>query len=226
MQNPYSPPPQETTEEALDKNNQKIKFFEDELKTMQARTKDPTDVLFESSAVTTRMNELKTAIAGLKANKEQLEVQGLWPGIHVAADELGVDPKSLWERSGILWERGAEAAELAGMGEEQEQILESIAGGRYAGTMAGQPRPREEMALQTPSWLRSMQEHPSETIPFNGASRAITPSGQKWGRLSPSQRQQYYGYAEHAGQRPEDLMWQMDIQKPRPLTLGRRWAAF
>lgn len=50
------------------------------------------------------------------------------------------------------------------------------------------------------------------------------PSGQAWGRLLPSQRQQWMGMAEHYGKKPLDLLAQMRKMLPRQPQRGQRWA--
>ena len=124
-------------------------------------------------------------------------------------------------------------AEAAGVTVEQRAMLlgrnapmQEVRAG--VGQIPRAPRePRDRVAPSpttpaTPAWLGSL-------YPELGANISkITPtalSGQAWGRLDPSQQQQWAGFVGWTGGKPQDLLAQTQRRLPQP-TRGTGWSPF
>lgn len=90
-----------------------------------------------------------------------------------------------------------------------------------AGGVPMPSEPARPTTPATPSWMR-------ELYPQMGAhveKRELAPlSGQFWGRMKPSERAQWWGYAKWAGGKPEDLLWQTQQMLPRQPRIAGGWA--
>lgn len=78
----------------------------------------------------------------------------------------------------------------------------------------------------TPQWLGAMYPQLGGRIPTQQAGFEMAPpSGQAWGKLTPSQQAGWGGFAEHYGASPEDLLFQTEQMAPRSpwQTPQRRW---
>lgn len=78
-------------------------------------------------------------------------------------------------------------------------------------------------APKIPTWMRPLAPGMKITPTGVEGGRFATPSGQMWGRLLPSQKEQYAGLLEWGGTEPWDIMAKMGQMAPRT-PLGRpRW---
>lgn len=80
--------------------------------------------------------------------------------------------------------------------------------------------PTKPRGVATPAWLGKLEPTMGATVT---KQQPTTPSGQAWGRLKPSEQQQWAGWVEWSGYNPQDIDWQRR-QTLSQRKQGARWA--
>lgn len=105
--------------------------------------------------------------------------------------------------------------------EAQWAVPQELASG---GATVGRPSPYVETRTKVPTWLQTAAGVGKYVPPEGQKIPILTPSGQSWSALSPTQKEMWGGLANTVGQRSEsDILNQMQVQLPQNPSLGRRW---
>lgn len=102
---------------------------------------------------------------------------------------------------------------------------QSLAAVGYQAMDGGTPAAGPPAATpETPEFLREMYGLGGR-LPLKKDVSPVAPlSGQALGKMTPSQAQQWMGYAEYTGAKPEELIWQTQRMQPRTPQVAQRWA--
>ncbi len=209
--NPFAPG-EETLEDEIKQVEGELGAYDRAYQRIQKRLKDPDDPLTLGTALldpALREGQRGTEFGGAQAQALQI-IQGrkdlTEKLINLESEAAGVTPEQFQMLSG----RNAPMQEVrAGVGNIPRAPRE--------------PRDREPprpTTPATPDWLRTLYPQLGENI------SKITPialSGQAFGRLDPSQRQQWQGFVNWAGGSAQDLLAQTQRRLPQP-TRGTRAA--
>lgn len=202
QQNPYAPK-DESPFDVAQELKADWEYAKERADYYQKRMKDPNDPLTQMGV-------------GMPTTPEQAAASGWLTRAAILGQQYEKEMESpemqmtLSEKASR--ERGRERAREAGWGAD------------YGGFRMP-PEPRYTTP-ETPSWLGEMYPSLGARIPEVGQRPEgfglAPPSGQQWGRLSPSQRGQWAGFASYMGGKPEDLLAQMEQMRPR-YRPGVRW---
>lgn len=177
---------------------------------IRVRMKDPDDPLTRDSVSNPSNSEEQMAFTILQAEKTANQ--------NLASIEI--------ERA-----LGKEAART-GFGEED--LSETAQAAFWAaprktsfGFEIGKPTERVDTQFMPgiPSWLQEASGLEGRVPEARNLSNILTPSGQSWMRMTPTQQSQFAGLADWAGKRSfPDIMAQMQKQLPQAPGISKRWA--
>jgi hypothetical protein len=239
--NPYKPKQQTNALEASGRQLEQLKvqkdYYTEQLKALNKNIKDPENPTYLDTNTKTLLSFAKAQIkdADDRINNLELSNSGvITPAIQRLMDK---NPGSTYmdimqAASEYMNNPGAEGTvkgqklpAYEGLDMETKQLLSAVGGELYYEPSAAPKEPE----LNIPDWMRSMLEGSPSVVKGRDTSKwakAITPSGQGWASLVPSQRDAWADYAEQTLQgSSNDLVSSMNMQRPQNLRLGKSWAA-
>lgn len=222
MTNPYTKS-EPGTREQVDTMIQERRDISDAIKEMESQANDPNNPA--------TLETMKNALAYLKSERDRLgsDIMGFKLGqigglseVKRVADTVGT---SYWDalNKSITYAQNPDSPEFADMSMEEKQAI-----GIAARTFMVAPAKVEEPTLNIPDWLQPAIGA-GTTTKVTGVNATkwpspVTPSGQYWNKLTPTQQAMFGSYATAQGsQNPNDLVSQMRMQTPRNLNLGKYW---
>jgi hypothetical protein len=235
-ENPYVTQPENPTQAQEDYINQltsEKSFYESELERLQSKLDDPYNPLYLDQTTLNSMTMLKNKIEGLQRNIDASTLGADVPkysGIGQVMQNFGWDYTTAlqviqdYAASGDLSKWG-QIPELT----PQQKIALDEAATQWKGDTQAMNK-QNVNNLNIPTWLQPMLAGNASQVSWNPKTQtgnwaeAITPSGQMWGQLNPTQKSLWGSYLSTSGQSAEDLQSQMEQQLPKNLNLGRTWA--
>lgn len=211
VQNPY--PAEKDLGEAytqLQDDAARLKVAADQIR---ARMKNPNDHLTPDSIANPSNLEEETAAVILQAenttNQKLMEIE--------AQRAIGRGLAQTGKGLPLTASGASEAAYWA--------TPRATATGNY---VVGKPEAKNQVPLtpEIPDWLVRASGLAGRVPETRNASNILTPSGQSWQGMLPSQQSQYAGLVDWAGKRSiGDVLGQMQMQLPQP-TRGKTWGGF
>ncbi len=211
MQNPYTKSP-ETFQQNLETLREDYKQVKEAAKNVRSRLNDKDDSLTWQNIDKPQTTEDQMAAIVLNAEKDLTnklnEANVAWlraKGYTDASPQTQVSPD-------IQAEANEEAQWATPKGDEA------------SGYTVGRPSTPVETRTKIPDWLQKAAGV-GKFVPKTGTRVPIlTPSGQSWSAMSPTQQQMYAGLVDVAGERTfEDIDWQRRQMLTQTPSLGRRW---
>jgi|6_EtaG_2_1085325.scaffolds.fasta_scaffold01346_2 hypothetical protein len=220
---------QRTPEEEVVAAEKEVKLYQAASNILSKREKDPTDPLFVSANPNISNQPLtpeQTFAAGIRQRLRNAEDKLIEFTIPTeaeagAADITGTTPEKI---RGLAhqWASNREHPDFANVTPEEQRALMAVA---MESGFGDKPAPPAPTMPEIPRWLQTASgitgRVPKTRQPM------LTPSGQSWSRLNPTQREMFAGLSDFAGERPfEDVIGQTQSMLPQAPSLGsNRWSA-
>jgi hypothetical protein len=240
VKNPNNPPRQTNALEDSSKQLEQLKvqkdYYTEQLKALNKNIKDPENPTYMDTNTKTLLSFVKAQIKDAEDRISTLNLSNsgaITPAVQRLMDK---NPGSSYmdimqAASEYMNNPGAEGTvkgqklpAYEGLDMETKQLLGAVGGELYYEPYTAPKEPE----LDIPDWLRPMVEGEPSSVKGTDVKKwasAITPSGQGWNRLVPTQKNMFASYADKTGRTAEDLYSSMQMQLPKTLQLGRNWSA-
>jgi hypothetical protein len=240
VKNPNNPPRQTNALEDSSKQLEQLKvqkdYYTEQLKALNKNIKDPENPTYMDTNTKTLLSFVKAQIKDAEDRISTLNLSNsgaITPAVQRLMDK---NPGSSYmdimqAASEYMNNPGAEGTvkgqklpAYEGLDMETKQLLGAVGGELYYEPYVEPKEPE----LDIPDWLQPMVEGEPTSVKGTDVKKwasAITPSGQGWNRLAPTQKNMFASYADKTGRTAEDLYSSMQMQLPKTLQLGRNWSA-
>jgi hypothetical protein len=212
QENPYEPAKPtrfENTNAAVSELEEYEKTLESTIKNLDKRINDPKDNLLGNDPMVQALRQ--QAVDNLNSVRNQLTTAQ-------SSIMNDIQNKAMVNQETGNWEWIT-----------PEGTVDTATYNDWASRSGGTAMP-ESKGVATPDWLTRFAPNLTgkKFIPGTGnitgkAPQVAAPSAQAFSGLAPTQKANWAGYAEFAGQSPENLLWQTSSMIPQVTSLGRNW---